>query len=33
MSKRIDLHIPTTKSDGTITPKKVIDEIIKNLIS
>lgn len=26
MSKRIDLHIHTTKSDGALTPKEVIDE-------
>lgn len=25
MSKRIDLHIHTTKSDGALTPKEVID--------
>ena len=33
MSKRIDLHIHTTKSDGTLTPKEVIDEAYKNGVS
>lgn len=28
--KRIDLHIHTTMSDGTFTPKQVIDEAYKN---
>ena len=30
MNKRIDLHIHTTKSDGALTPKEVIDEANKN---
>lgn len=30
MSRRIDLHIHTTKSDGSMTPKEVIDEAFKN---
>ena len=30
MNKRIDLHIHTTKSDGVLTPKEVIDEANKN---
>ena len=30
MSKRIDLHIHTTMSDGFLTPKEVIDEAKKN---
>lgn len=33
MLKRIDLHIHTTKSDGTLTPKEVIDEAYKNSVS
>lgn len=33
MSKRIDLHIHTTKSDGALTPKEVIDEAYKNGVS
>lgn len=30
MSRRIDLHIHTTMSDGALTPKEVIDEASKN---
>ena len=30
MSKKIDLHIHTTISDGFLTPKEVIDEANKN---
>ena len=30
MSKKIDLHIHTTMSDGFLTPKEVIDEANKN---
>ncbi len=30
MGRRIDLHIHTTMSDGTLTPKEVIDEAYKN---
>ena len=30
MTKRIDLHIHTTISDGVLTPKEVIDEAVKN---
>ena len=33
MKKRIDLHIHTTKSDGALTPKDVIDEAYKNGVS
>lgn len=33
MSKKIDLHIHTTVSDGTLTPKEVIDEAYKNGVS
>ena len=33
MKKRIDLHIHTTKSDGVLTPKEVIDEAYKNGVS
>ena len=33
MSKKIDLHIHTTKSDGALTPKEVIDEAYKNGVS
>ena len=33
MSKRIDLHIHTTISDGSLTPKEVIDEARKNGVS
>ena len=33
MEKRIDLHIHTTKSDGALTPKEVIDEAYKNGVS
>ena len=33
MQKRIDLHIHTTKSDGKLTPKEVIDEAYKNGVS
>lgn len=33
MSKRIDLHIHTNVSDGTLTPKEVIDEAVKNGVS
>ena len=33
MKKRIDLHIHTTKSDGALTPKEVIDEAYKNGVS
>ncbi len=29
MSKRIDLHIHTNISDGSLTPKEVIDEAVK----
>ena len=31
--KRIDLHIHTTMSDGSFTPKQVIDEAVKNGVS
>lgn len=30
MEKIIDLHIHTTTSDGTLTPKEIIDEAVKN---
>lgn len=33
MIRRIDLHIHTTISDGTLTPKEVIDEAYKNGVS
>lgn len=33
MTKRIDLHIHTTISDGVLTPKEVIDEAVKNGVS
>ena len=33
MKKRIDLHIHTTKSDGSLTPKEVIDEAYKSGVS
>lgn len=33
MKKRIDLHIHTTVSDGSLTPKEVIDEAYKNGVS
>lgn len=33
MEKRIDLHIHTIVSDGTLTPKEVIDEAYKNGVS
>lgn len=33
MTKRIDLHIHTTISDGMLTPKEVIDEACKNGVS
>ena len=33
MSKKIDLHIHTTMSDGAFTPKQVIDEASKNGVS
>lgn len=33
MTKRIDLHIHTKISDGTLTPKEVIDEAYKNGVS
>ena len=33
MFKRIDLHIHTTKSDGALSPKEVIDEVYKNGVS
>lgn len=33
MSKKIDLHIHTTMSDGFFTPKEVIDEATKNGVS
>ena len=33
MFKRIDLHIHTTKSDGALSPKEVIDEAYKNGVS
>lgn len=29
MTKRIDLHIHTSISDGVLTPKEVIDEAVK----
>lgn len=31
--KKIDLHIHTTISDGSLTPKQVIDEAVKNGVS
>lgn len=33
MTKRVDLHIHTNISDGTLTPKQVIDEAVKNGVS
>ena len=33
MTKRIDLHIHTSISDGVLTPKEVIDEAVKNSVS
>ena len=33
MSRRIDLHIHTNISDGSLTPKEVIDEAVKNGVS
>lgn len=33
MTKRIDLHIHTTISDGVLIPKEVIDEAVKNGVS
>lgn len=33
MTKRIDLHIYTSISDGVLTPKEVIDEAVKNGVS
>ena len=33
MVTRIDLHIHTTKSDGALTPKEIIDEASKNGVS
>lgn len=33
MPTKIDLHIHTTMSDGTLTPKQVIDEAYKNGVS
>ena len=33
MEKIIDLHIHTTKSDGTLTPMEVVEEAIKNRVS
>lgn len=33
MEKKIDLHIHTNKSDGKLSPKKVIDEAVKNKVS
>lgn len=33
MAKRIDLHIHTNISDGSLTPKEVIDEAAKNGVS
>lgn len=33
MTKRIDLHIHTTMSDGALTPKEAIDEAAKNGVS
>lgn len=33
MSRRIDLHIHTTMSDGVLTPKQVVDEAFKNGVS
>lgn len=33
MEKIIDLHIHTTKSDGTLSPKEVVEEAIKNRVS
>ena len=29
----IDLHIHTSKSDGILTPKEVIDEAVKNNVN
>lgn len=33
MTKRIDLHIHTNKSDGAFSPKEIIDEAVKNGVS
>lgn len=33
MDKIIDLHIHTNKSDGTLSPKEVVEEAIKNRVS
>ena len=33
MEKLIDLHIHTNISDGTLTPKEIIDEAKKNNVS
>jgi predicted metal-dependent phosphoesterase TrpH len=33
MEKIIDLHIHTNKSDGALSPKKVVEEAIKNRVS
>ena len=33
MGNRIDLHIHTTISDGSLNPKEVIDEASKNGVS
>ena len=32
MSKRIDLHIHTNKSDGAFSPKEIIDKAAKNKV-
>ena len=32
MTKRIDLHIHTNKSDGAFSPKEIIDEAAKNKV-
>ena len=33
MNNKIDLHIHSTLSDGTLTPKEIIDEAVKNQVS
>lgn len=33
MKKIIDLHVHTNCSDGSMTPKEVIDEAVKNGVS
>lgn len=33
MEKRIDLHMHSTISDGTLTPKELIDEAVKNNVN